>query len=776
MNSAVPRAVLIWLLAMLAGVVIVWNSRFAADMSFFLPAHPSPGQQVLVNQIKEGVVSRLLMIAIAGGDADQRATLSRDLRRRLKNGERFASVQNGEAGSHDADREFLFKHRYLLSPAVTPARFTVDGLRSAIANSIDLLASPAGFVLKPLLTRDPTGELVELLGGLNAGSQPDMRGGVWASRDGERAMLLVQTGALGSDTDGQETAIREIRDAFAASVETAGVSGASIEISGPGVFAVNARALIKGEVTRLSLISSLAIICVLFFVYRSPRLLTLGLLPVVSGVLAGIVAVSLAYGTVFGITVGFGSALIGEAVDYSIYYFVQSGRRGYAEWRERFWPTIRLGVLTSVCGFGALLFSGFPGLAQLGLYSLSGVLAAAIVTRFVLPQLAGSVTMTRDLSPLGKTAAKGIRAAHALRWPVLLLAALAAAHLLVHRASLWHPDLSVLSTATAEESALDMRLRGDIAAPDARYMVVINAADRETALQAAEIAGEKLDRLVAAGAIASYDTPARFLPSAARQQARCASLPASEELRLSLQTAQTGSPLAAERLGGFIDDVAASRTQCAISRDSLAGTGLALLVDALVQPHSGGVSILMPLHPAAGQPLAIDAVRDALAGTDALVIDLKAELDQLYRDYLREAILLSMGGLLAIVLLLAATLRSPGRLVAVMLPLVLSVLLVIAGLSLLGERLHLLHLVGMLLIVAVGSNYALFFNRANDQHRLDAETLASMLIANLTTAIGFGTLALSKVPVLHALGVTVGPGAILALLLTAIFVRSETAR
>jgi predicted exporter len=307
-------------------------------------------------------------------------------------------------------------------------------------------------------------------------------------------------------------------------------------------------------------------------------------------------------------------------------------------------------------------------------------------------------------------------------------------------------------------------------------MVVINAADRETALQDAEIAGEKLDRLVAAGAIASYDTPARFLPSAARQQARCASLPASDELRLRLQTAQTGSPLAAERLEGFIDDVAANKTQCAIGRDSLAGTGLALLVDTLMQPHSGGVSILMPLHPAAGQPLAIAAVRDALAGTDALAIDLKAELDQLYRDYLREAILLSLGGLLAIVLLLAATLRSPGRLLAVMLPLVLSVLLVIAGLSLLGERLHLLHLVGMLLIVAVGSNYALFFDRANDQHRLDEETLASMLIANLTTAIGFGTLALSKVPVLHALGVTVGPGAIMALLLTAVFVRHETAR
>jgi predicted exporter len=89
--------------------------------------------------------------------------------------------------------------------------------------------------------------------------------------------------------------------------------------------------------------------------------MSLGLLPVVSGALAGMVAVSLAYGTVFGITVGFGAALIGEAVDYSIYYFVQSSRLGVVQtWRERFWPTIRLGVLTSACGFARCFFPAFP--------------------------------------------------------------------------------------------------------------------------------------------------------------------------------------------------------------------------------------------------------------------------------------------------------------------------------------------------------------------------------------------------------------------------------
>jgi predicted exporter len=161
-------------------------------------------------------------------------------------------------------------------------------------------------------------------------------------------------------------------------------------------------------------------------------------------------------------------------------------------------------------------------------------------------------------------------------------------------------------------------------------------------------------------------------------------------------------------------------------------------------------------------------VRAALAGSDALFVDLKTELDSLYADYLQEAVLLSLAGLLAIVVLLAATLRSPRRLAAVLLPLLIAVAFVVAGLHLLGERLHLLHLIGMLLIVAVGSNYALFFDRLAAGR--NPATLASLAVANLTTAIGFGTLALSQVPVLHAIGVTVGPGAILALLLSAIFV------
>ena len=121
----------------------------------------------------------------------------------------------------------------------------------------------------------------------------------------------------------------------------------------------------------------------------------------------------------------------------------------------------------------------------------------------------------------------------------------------------------------------------------------------------------------------------------------------------------------------------------------------------------------------------------------------------------------SQGSLPSSPLLLIA-LRSPGRAARVLAPLALSVVTVAALLSGLGYQLGILHIVGMLLIVAVGSNYALFFDRnsADPQHGSQALTLASLLVANVATVLAFGVLAFSRVPVLADLGETVAPGAL----------------
>jgi len=71
----------------------------------------------------------------------------------------------------------------------------------------------------------------------------------------------------------------------------------------------------------------------------------------------------------------------------------------------------------------------------------------------------------------------------------------------------------------------------------------------------------------------------------------------------------------------------------------------------------------------------------------------------------------------------------------------------------------------------------LFFDRSDRSldPSISPRTLASMFFANLTTVAGFGLLAFSKVSVLQAMGVTVAPGVILALIYAAIFARGNNA-
>ena len=332
-------AIALWLAFLLACSVIISRTQFTADLSAFLPRTPTPEQQLLMDQLRDGLASHLILAGIEGADASVRARLSKQVAVNLRANPAFITVDNGELVDTERDRAFLFNNRYLLSPAVTAAHFGVAGLHDALSDSIDLLASPVGLLVKSLLPRDPTGEMVQLLNQLNSGRRPLLADGAWVSHDGARALLLVQTRAEGSDTDAQKRAMTAIRQAFDAANTATPV--ARLVMTGPSVFSVTSRDTIKSQVSRLSIIGIVLIAALLLLVYRSFTALALGFMPVISGALAGIAAVSLGFGTVHGITLGFGTALIGEAVDYSIYLFMQSEQGGsnQQDWIKRFWPS-----------------------------------------------------------------------------------------------------------------------------------------------------------------------------------------------------------------------------------------------------------------------------------------------------------------------------------------------------------------------------------------------------------------------------------------------------
>jgi predicted exporter len=69
----------------------------------------------------------------------------------------------------------------------------------------------------------------------------------------------------------------------------------------------------------------------------------------------------------------------------------------------------------------------------------------------------------------------------------------------------------------------------------------------------------------------------------------------------------------------------------------------------------------------------------------------------------------------------------------------------------------------LLLVVAVGSNYALFFDKGSNPR-----TMASLALANATAVATFGILSLSQIPVLNAIGSTVALGAFVTLVFAAL--------
>ncbi len=445
--------------------------------------------------------------------------------------------------------------------------------------------------------------------------------------------------------------------------------------------------------------------------------------------------------------------------------------------------------MTSIFGFAALLLSGFPGLAQLGLYSIAGLITAATVTRFVLPHLLPMNFRIHDVSAIGRGLSRLAQRAAALRWATAIVLLAACAILVEHRASLWDDKISSLSPVSQADVDLDTSLRADMGAPDVRYLVVVSGASRESVLQSSEQVSTVLQAHVDNGELAGFESPSRYLPSTAMQRARQASLPDAAVLEARLAQAVQGLPVRAQLFAPFIADVAAARRQPLLQTADLEKTSMAMAVDALLIQKDDHWSALLPLTAPTDVSINADRIRAALSATglaNVLFVDMKAESDRLYSGYLHEAIQLSLGGLVAIIGLLLLVFRSPLRVLRIIAPLAAAVITVTAGLALFGQQLIILHLVGLLLVVAVGSNYALFFDRAD--HPLAPEegtraepkptdrliaprTLASMLFANLTTVAGFGLLAFSNVSILQAMGVTVAPGVILALIYSAIFAR-----
>jgi predicted exporter len=448
----------------------------------------------------------------------------------------------------------------------------------------------------------------------------------------------------------------------------------------------------------------------------------------------------------------FGISLIGVAVDYGLHYsasLFDPAMQRPAERLAHVRTAITLGLLTTLIGYAALLLAPFPGLHQLAVFAIVGLIAAFLTVILWIPVL------DRDRSLRHGTVMLNAAAGLWRFWSTPRLRPLqyALLVLLVMMGVLGWLRLEVdddvrhmqaLSPALLKEQADIQHLTG--AVPSSQFLL-IRAADDEAALQREETIMPALEALKTHGQIASYQAPASYVPSAARQQ---------ENARLR-----------AARLDGPLRETQYTRLGLPAPEQIAGAQGSLTLAEALQRdaiPYLKDLVVAPGLHTITLHGLKdAEALRAAFAGMpDLWVVDPVTDFNALlgrYRD--RAVMLIAISAVLMLVpLIWRYGLRGALR---VMAPPAMALVLTPAALALLGQKFTFFHAMAMILVLSISVDYAIFCAEGDAGHH--SIIMLAIWLVTFTTLLSFGMLAFSEVAIVQGFGLTMLVGMCISLFL-----------
>ncbi len=548
-------------------------------------------------------------------------------------------------------------------------------------------------------------------------------------------------------------------------------------MTGPAVFAMESGEDIRADAKRLTLVAVCLVTLFLWVAYRSLLMVFAVACPLLVGIIAATATILLLHHQVHGITLAFGITLAGVAVDYPIHLLTgMSGNAGQNQKSMiKIWRTLRLGVFSTVIAYAAFLASGFGGMQQLGLFTIVGLTAAALFSRWVLPLLvvnpnnykAGLAGLHGKLRTLGQKAPR-------LRWLVIGNLLVAPAALVITEKPVLHLNVDSLSPIKDARRAESKLLRGDLGFWYGGSMLVVTARDKENVLQFSERIQPELDALVEDQIIQGYDMAADFLPSMNRQRVRKSQIGDASTLQAKLELASAGLPFRENVFAPFIEDIAAVSEMELINPAALEHTAIGRKLNPLMFDFDGEAGGVILLH-GVDDEAAVKALANQHDGL--FYLHLKTASTALVARSVDRVSFIMLGCIGVIFMVLAVAFSSLGRPLKIMVPALSAAAGTAAFLVFTGHPLSIFHLVSLLLVVGLGLDYALFFNRLPENHDEWDTTFRALWMCEITTVLVFGILAFAQTPPLHAIGMTVGMGALMSIVFAAMWATTpETAK
>jgi predicted exporter len=776
------------LLALVATLYCVWRfagpSPLQTNLLALLPAtEADPVAEKAVDTLAAALGDRTVFL-VTSNDAAHAKAAAKQLGSALSASGAFESV-TAELPPFDVSKiaGLYMPYRFgLLAPADRAA--LMDGTVSLHDTLARRLYSPLRSGLATQLADDPFGWLEHWLAGLPlATSNLEIEDGMLVAHRGHATSVLVMATLPGSAYESKVQ--HAVHDSVARSEGALKLDFPDVTLARTGAvfYAEAARAASEREVHLIGVASVCGIALLMLWVFRSPRLILLGFVSTALGIVCALAATMLIFGKLHLLTLVFGASLIGEAVDYSIQYFVVylgAGRDWDAQRGVRaVRPALMVALTTSLLGYTILTWVPFPALKQIACFAIVGICTAFASVLWLLPALLVRAPK-RAPQRVFAGAARLLATWHALiggrrAWGVAALLLIVAVPGWLRLTS--DDDIHLLIERDPVLMAQEQKVRDAVGVDNSTQFFVVRGETPEIVLERAEALDAKLGGLTGAARLGSWQSVSSFVPSAKRQ--------GEDHTLLSQRVFSDPTALRAALVqAGFRDEVADAWLAAYAKSGHAVLTVDSWLAAPWSQPFrhlwlgkvdiAGYAAVVIPQGVTSANEPALIATAHTLPGVS--FVDKAASVSTLFGAYRVDSGIWLAGALLLVLLLMTARYRPLGGIV-VTLPVLLAVGVTLAVFGYAGVPLNLFNWLALMLVLGVGANYAVFLREG--AARADADLGAvwtGVLLSAATTLLSFGLLAMSAMPALKSFGATLALGIAVSVLLAPVGMPSERRR
>jgi predicted exporter len=417
-------------------------------------------------------------------------------------------------------------------------------------------------------------------------------------------------------------------------------------------------------------------------------------------------------------------------------------------------PALTLALVTTVIGYLGLVLTPFPGLRQMAVFSVVGLIFAWLTVVFWFPLL------------LRASVVKPLRLAdwcdrNLNHWPkfqrnranLFVLGALFAI-VVVGALKLYVQD-DVRSLQNSPKNLLDDQIRVSklLDLPSPVQFFLLRGATPEVLLQREENLKKRLDSLIDRKRITGYHAVSNWVPSVQSQTAR------RQLVEKSLLHDSGALAMLAEKIGEDQNWFAATRarlnefTKPLMPDEFLQNSASEAWRHLWLGKLGSSYASVIALRGVNNASLAeLSQTADGLDGTQWIdkVGDISSVLGN-YRRYMSWAVLVAY--LAVFGLLLPRYGIGCWRALA---PTSLASVLTLAFLGITGQAIQLFHILALMLLLGIGVDYGIFFQERRGNS--GGAAWLAITVSGLSTLLGFGLLGLSKTPPLQAFGRTMAVG------------------